>query len=169
MPCMTHPAENERGSQEASRPATPAAKEGGASPDDGGLEDRKRAYTRGHADGFAQGQREVVAPGAAQPVADKETEWLLLREYLGDTDWTTSNAFTYRQFFCWGWERCKATAAPEGWRGVMEMALGALQKSVDNFPANVQHQQAITALRAALNREVEPRTVRMPLKEEQKL
>lgn len=44
---------------------------------------------------------------------DKDAEWKRLREWLGDTNWTVGEAFTYREFFCWGWERARSTAGVE--------------------------------------------------------
>jgi hypothetical protein len=64
------------------------------------------------------------------------------------------------------------TAAPEGWREAMQGALDEIWGAMDLF-AHGRDEAGKAAvniaerkLRAALNREVEPRTVRMPLKED---
>jgi hypothetical protein len=209
---------------------TPAAKEGVASPDDGGLEDRKRAYTRGHADGFAQGQREVVAPGAAPRGTDAQ---ILKERELTASAIRGAMAFGYQgvnpppesdHWLAEFWEIGRKqrelerpseaagaaqpvatgedaitlafrlygedpdTFAPET-RAVMDKLRPTLDAILGGAPYEAamltpvaeshsgqlrwlvpdEEQPANCKLytTAALNREVEPRTVRMPLKEEQ--
>jgi hypothetical protein len=117
------------------------------------------------------------AAGAAQPVAwlcEWDTNW---RQYHDSTDplpakWD-DEAPTVTPLYT------SPTAAPEGWREAMEKALDALENLLndtqhaehpdcDDGPCPVREARAVLSeLRAALNQEVEPRTVRMPLKEEQ--
>jgi hypothetical protein len=153
---------------------TPAAKEGVASPGNCGGPANCLAMCSEHANCALKepGQREVVAPGAAQPFG-----WALrdLDDGMGGRGpWRLIEAKWHRPRPDIYEERplyTSPTAAPEGWRDMAGRALDALvamQMEARARKCGLKCcDDSIDELRAALNREVEPRTVRMPLKEEQ--